>query len=56
MTDFALAVLTFCACTPPLSEVLHLFDFLLAYGCHMNILIVIAQLFALRDELIASKS
>ena len=51
--DFA-AVLTFCACTPPLEQVLHLWDFLLAYGVHLNVLCVIAQLFLIRDELLAS--
>ena len=50
------AVLTFCACTPPLSQVLHLWDFLLAYGVHMNILCVVAQLFLMRDDLLSSKS
>lgn len=50
------AVMTFSACTPPLKEVLHVFDFLLAYGCHLNILIVIAQLYLMRDQLLASSS
>lgn len=48
--------MTFSACTPPLQQVLHVFDFLLAYGCHLNILIVAAQLHLLRDQLLASKS
>ena len=47
-------MLTFCACTPPLEQVLHLWDFLLAYGVHLNVLCVIAQLFLIRDELLAS--
>lgn len=47
--------MTFSACTPPLKEVLHLFDFLLAYGCHLNILIVAAQLYLMRDQLLASR-
>ncbi|KAG5439666.1 hypothetical protein PCK2_000706, partial [Pneumocystis canis] len=38
------SILTFSACTPPLSEVLILWDFLLAYGAYLNILCVIAQL------------
>lgn len=51
----AAAIMTFSACTPPLKEVLHLFDFLLAYGCHLNILVVAAQLYLMRDSLLASK-
>jgi len=50
------SILTFCACTPPLAQVLHLWDFLLAYGVHLNVLCVIAQLFLMRDELISSTS
>ncbi|GAA96411.1 uncharacterized protein L969DRAFT_95740 [Mixia osmundae IAM 14324] len=50
------SVMTFCACTPPLNQVLHLWDFLLAYGCHLNILCVIAQLWQIRDELLAHSS
>lgn len=48
------SVLTFCACTPPLPEVLHLWDFLLAYGPHLNILCIVAQLLLLKDTLLAS--
>lgn len=50
------AVLTFSACTPPLSEVLLLWDFLLAYGIHMNILAIISQLIILRDEILQHPS
>lgn len=48
------SVLTFCACTPPLPEVLHLWDFLFAYGPHLNILCIVAQLLLLKDDLLAS--
>jgi len=48
------SVLTFCACTPPLPEVLHLWDFLFAYGPHLNILCIVAQLLLLKDTLLAS--
>lgn len=48
------AVLTLCACTPPLDEVLKLWDFLLAYGVHLNVLCVIAQLILMREEVIES--
>ncbi len=45
-----------CACTPPLPEVLRLWDFLLAYGTHLNILCVCAQLILMRESLLASPS
>lgn len=50
------SVLTFSASTPPLSEVLVLWDFMFAYGFHMNILFVIAQLNLMREEILASTS
>lgn len=50
------SILTFSACTPPLTEVLILWDFLFAYGCHMNILFVIAQLTLIREKLMSSSS
>lgn len=48
------SVLTLCACTPPLPEVLHLWDFLFAYGPHLNILCIVAQLIRMRDTLLAT--
>jgi cell cycle arrest protein BUB2 len=48
------AVLTLCACTPPLDQVLQLWDFLLAFGVHLNVLCVIAQLLLMRDDVMAS--
>ena len=56
-TDFNrphIAVLTLCACTPPLDQVLQLWDFLLAFGVHLNVLCVIAQLLLMREEVMAS--
>ncbi|EJC98409.1 rab domain-containing cell division control protein [Fomitiporia mediterranea MF3/22] len=50
------SVMTLCACTPPLDQVLQLWDFLLAFGVHLNVLCVIAQLLLIRDELMVSKS
>ncbi|KAF8971039.1 bub2 protein [Flammula alnicola] len=50
------SVLTLCACTPPLDQVLQLWDFLLAFGVHLNVLCVIAQLLLMRDEVMASSS
>ncbi|KAL4907509.1 hypothetical protein BDW74DRAFT_149320 [Aspergillus multicolor] len=50
------SVLTLCACTPPLPEVLHLWDFLFAYGPHLNILCIVAQLILMRDTLLKSSN
>ncbi|KAK3827609.1 MAG: rab-GTPase-TBC domain-containing protein, partial [Benniella sp.] len=49
-------ILTICACTPPLSQVMQLWDFLLAWGIHLNILCIIAQLYLIRGELMAHAS
>ena len=48
------AVMTFSACTPPLSEALKLWDFIFAFGAQMNILCVLAQIRFIRQELIDS--
>ncbi|RYP55011.1 hypothetical protein DL768_000327 [Monosporascus sp. mg162] len=50
------SVLTLCACTPPLPEVLRLWDFLFAYGPHLNIPCIVAQLIMMRNELLGSSS
>ncbi|KAK5109776.1 hypothetical protein LTR62_006508 [Meristemomyces frigidus] len=50
------SVLTLCACTPPLPEVLLLWDFLFAYGPHLNLLCIVAQLVLVRDTLLNSSS
>ncbi|RDW84991.1 hypothetical protein BP6252_02581 [Coleophoma cylindrospora] len=50
------SVLTLCACTPPLPEVLRLWDFLFAYGAHLNILCIVAQLVILRNSILNSPS
>ena len=50
------SVLTLSACTPPLPEVLILWDFFFAWGVHLNILAVAAQLHLMRDKLLASDS
>ncbi|KAI7904770.1 rab-GTPase-TBC domain-containing protein [Cokeromyces recurvatus] len=49
-------VMTFSACTPPLSELLQLWDYMFAYGLHLNILFIIAQLALIRTELLKSPS
>ena len=48
------SVLTMCACTPPLPELLTLWDFLLAWGPHLNLVCIVAQLSIMRDGLLAS--
>ena len=48
------SVLTLCACTPPLPEVLRLWDFLFAYGAHLNILCIVAQLVIMRNSILSS--
>lgn len=48
------SVLTLCACTPPLPEVLQLWDFLFAYGPHLNLLCIVAQLVLIRDQILDS--
>jgi cell cycle arrest protein BUB2 len=48
------SVLTMSACTPPLPEVLQLWDFLFAYGPHLNILCIVAQLVLIRTDILNS--
>lgn len=48
------SVLTLCACTPPLPEVLRLWDFLFAYGPHLNIVCIVAQLTIMRNQILES--
>lgn len=50
------SVMTLCACTPPLPEVLQLWDFLLAFGVHYNVLCIVAQLHIMRTDLLESSS
>jgi len=50
------SVMTFSACTAPLEELLKLWDFLMAFGMHLNVLCVIAQLILVRDEIMESAS
>lgn len=49
------SVLTLCACTPPLPEVLRLWDFLFAYGPHLNILCIVAQLLLIRNQILGNQ-
>lgn len=48
------AALTLCACWPPLKSLFRLWDFLFAYGTHMNILYIVAQLIINRSKLLKS--
>ena len=50
------SVLTLCACTPTLPEVLKLWDFLFAFGVHLNVICVVAQLLLLKDKLLGESS
>ncbi|GJJ78861.1 cell cycle arrest protein BUB2 [Entomortierella parvispora] len=50
------SVLTICACTPPLDQVMQLWDFLLSWGIHLNIICIIAQLHSIRNELMSHAS
>ncbi|KAI9029703.1 rab-GTPase-TBC domain-containing protein [Phycomyces nitens] len=50
------SVLSFSACTPPLSELLQLWDVMFAFGAHLNILYIISQIALVRRELLQSSS
>lgn len=53
---YALAsVMTLSACTPPLSELLNLWDLYFAYGCSLNIIAVVAQVVDMRQQLLQSE-
>ncbi|KAG1447125.1 hypothetical protein G6F46_007034 [Rhizopus delemar] len=49
-------IMTFSACTPPLSELLELWDYMFAHGIHLNILFVIAQMLMMRADILNSPS
>eukprot|EP00455_Lapot_gusevi_P055059 TRINITY_DN8923_c0_g1_i1.p1 TRINITY_DN8923_c0_g1~~TRINITY_DN8923_c0_g1_i1.p1 ORF type:complete len:187 (-),score=41.88 TRINITY_DN8923_c0_g1_i1:132-692(-) len=46
--------LSLCACIPPFDELQILWDFLLTFGVHLNILAITAQILLLRTELLQS--
>lgn len=50
------SVLTLCACTPSLDELLKLWDFLFSFGVHMNIILIVSQLLLIRTELLNAKN
>ncbi|KAF7720619.1 hypothetical protein EC973_006926, partial [Apophysomyces ossiformis] len=47
-------IMTFSACRPPLSQVLLLWDVMLAVGAHLNVLFIVAQLSLIRSQLMQS--
>lgn len=49
-------VLTLGASNPPLEQVVKLWDFLFSYGCHLNVVFIVAQVILNRDQLLKSKS
>lgn len=50
------STMTLCVCTPPLSEALYLWDKLLSYGVHLNIIFIVAQLLQRRTEILSTKN
>ncbi|KAJ5067858.1 mitotic check point protein bub2 [Anaeramoeba ignava] len=49
-------IMSFSAGTPPFTELLHLWDFMFAFGVHLNVVFVVAQVILLRDEILKSKN
>eukprot|EP01104_Vermistella_antarctica_P015205 TRINITY_DN4931_c1_g1_i1.p1 TRINITY_DN4931_c1_g1~~TRINITY_DN4931_c1_g1_i1.p1 ORF type:complete len:323 (+),score=70.92 TRINITY_DN4931_c1_g1_i1:233-1201(+) len=47
-------LLSFSGDTPPLEELLRLWDYILAFGAHMNVLITVARVLLIRDDLLGS--
>jgi len=48
-------VLSFSAATPPLDELLRLWDFLFAFGVHLNVVCAVAQIVCIREELLVAE-
>jgi cell cycle arrest protein BUB2 len=48
--------MTFSACLPPLDNVVQLWDFLLSFGIHLNILCIVSILMKNRTIIMCSKS
>jgi cell cycle arrest protein BUB2 len=49
-----IAIMTFCACTEPLDEAIMIWDYFIAQGFTMNVFSALAQLQAMRDDLLKS--
>lgn len=50
------SILTLSSCNKPLDQVCKLWDFMFAYGFHMNVLFVVAQLVTIRTKILQSES
>ncbi|AGO11896.1 AaceriADR131Cp [[Ashbya] aceris (nom. inval.)] len=50
------SILTLSSCQKPLDQVCRLWDFMFAYGFHMNLLFIVAQLVKMRTEIMQSDS
>ncbi|AET38914.1 Bub2p Ecym_3428 [Eremothecium cymbalariae DBVPG len=50
------SILTLSSCQKPLDQVCKLWDFMFAYGFHMNVLFIVAQLVTMRSEIMNSGS
>ncbi|GAM25021.1 hypothetical protein SAMD00019534_081960, partial [Acytostelium subglobosum LB1] len=50
------AIISLGASTPPLGEILKLWDFYLAFGVHMNVIGTVSRLLLMRDSLLADPS
>ncbi|KAJ5078357.1 mitotic check point protein bub2 [Anaeramoeba ignava] len=48
-------ILSFCTEIPPANQVIMIWDFLLAFGVHLNVVIVIAYVILLRQEFLSGK-
>jgi cell cycle arrest protein BUB2 len=48
--------MTFSVCLQPLDQVLILWDFLLAYGVHLNIICIVAHIQTIRQAILDSKT
>lgn len=49
-------LLTMCGATPPLDELLRLWDFFFAYGIHMSLVCALSQFILIRESLVNSPS
>ncbi|CCC67380.1 hypothetical protein NCAS_0A08220 [Naumovozyma castellii] len=50
------SILTFSSCNKPLIQAVKLWDFMFAYGFHMNILLVVAMLVSIRKQILESSN
>ncbi|PVU90594.1 hypothetical protein BB559_004560 [Furculomyces boomerangus] len=48
------SVMTLSACSPPLDELLRLWDFFLAFGVHYNIVCIVARVLSMKEMLLTS--